>query len=543
MARYKVKIGSTDLSLPLSDIEIGWDSAISYNPDTDSEDYRDEIRGEMIINCARIPTAWGADKPAVFDLLVEASEECAVFQVEVHVECPKDEDTYEKVWEGEFTTKNWKIDLDKKTLTFKPTKTYEADCVRSRWTDVVNFYDLPKIEVRPYYDQYEILPVNVIDCEEPLYPDYCVEFEGNGLTAGDCEDFPIGDFFRFYHRFVDDGTCAGSVAIPPDDFSPWTLLSNDCPLGGSTWWMCPGQVNSIVYRFKNGRLLNEALEYMLSELDCDLTLVSDFFDINADDTAPVNAAYIAALEDLRHLVIFQKSDVKRHSASDPSTRPAWDTNFRDLLNDLKLMFNVRWSAKDGIFRLEHISYFQSQAGLDLTTAKYERSLDENTIEVKSITKFKYRDARATDYFKGWPIQIFCGEGEETKSLSQFYTDVTFALTTDGLEAVGDDGFFLMSTIKDGDVYRLKQQNRPLAWTELHFNYHRHDMPGAGKINNNEVTPLSIRKTRKAPRFSAKRCCDDEFNPSNFITTALGEGDVVTADWNIARDYLSPELIY
>lgn len=545
MAKYRVKIGSTDLSLPLSVIEVGWDSVISYNPDTDSEAYKDELKSEMTMNCARLPTAWGADKPAAFMALDEASEECAVFQVKIEVECPKDSDDYERVWEGEFSSKNWRIDKDKKTIAFQPTKTYDADCIRAKWTDIYNFYNLPEVVVKPYFTTYELTQELVLDCDAPAgITDYCIESE-SGFAPGevDCEDLPLGEFIRYYHRYLQAGGCVGSTAVAPDNFNPWTLVDNDCPLGGSTWWTCPAGVNSIVYEFDNGRLFNDALEYMIAATGCDFTVVSDFFDINPDGTAPVNAAYIAAQQDLHHLVVFQKSDVKRHSASDPAVAPAWDVKLRDFLNDLKLMFNVRWKAANGVFRIEHVSYFESQPGNDYTTAKYERILEENTLEVANITKFKYRDARATSYFKGHPIEIYCGIGETELQLTLFYTDIEFALSTDGLEAVGDDGFFLMSTTYNGSEYRVKKQNRPLAWTELHQNYHRHDMPGAGKINTVEVTPLSIRKTRKAPRFAVTHCCDDTFNPENFITTSMGEGEVTTADWNIARDYLAPELKY
>lgn len=545
MANYRVKIGSTDLSLPLSVIEVGWDSVISYNPDTDSEAYKDEIKSEMVMNCARLPTAWGADKPAAFLALDEASEECAVFQVVIEVECPKGSDEWENRWEGEFSSKNWRIDKDKKTISFQPTKTYDADCIRAKWTDIYNFYTLDKITVKPYFTTYELTQELVLDCDAPPgITDYCIESE-SGFAPGevDCEDLPLGEFIRYYHRYLQAGGCLGSTPVAPDNFNPWTLVDNNCPGGGSTWWTCPAGVNSIVFEFDNGRMFNDALEYMLSETGCGFTVVSDFFNINPDGTAPGNAAYTAAAQDLHHLVIYQKSDIKRHSASDPAVAPAWDVKLRDFLNDLKLMFNVRWKAADGVFRIEHVSYFEAQPGNDYTAAKYERVLEENTLEVSNITKFKYRDARATSYFKGNPIEIYCGIGEQEKQLTLFYTDIEFALSTDGLEAVGDDGFFLIAAREDGADLRVKENNRPLSWTELHQNYHRHDMPGVGKINTVEVTPLSIRKTRKAPRFAVTHCCDDTFNPENFITTSMGEGEVETADWNIARDYLAPELKY
>ena len=55
--------------------------------------------------------------------------------------------------------------------------------------------------------------------------------------------------------------------------------------------------------------------------------------------------------------------------------------------------------------------------------------------------------------------------------------------------------------------------------------------------------LSIKKTRKQPAFSVRHCCDDTFDPANYVTTSLGQGDVESAKWNLAKNILTVELKY
>ena len=59
------------------------------------------------------------------------------------------------------------------------------------------------------------------------------------------------------------------------------------------------------------------------------------------------------------------------------------------------------------------------------------------------------------------------------------------------------------------------------------------MAGAGTINGIEVVPESLTKTRKQPEFKVQKCCDDPFDPNNYITTSLGQGKIDNADWNLS----------
>ena len=217
--------------------------------------------------------------------------------------------------------------------------------------------------------------------------------------------------------------------------------------------------------------------------------------------------------------------------------------FEDFWQDIRDLFNLDWQIDGSNLRIEHVSYFSAGTGNDYTAARYETILEQDKADVPAVSRFKFRDDDCSAYFKGYPIEIYCGEGEKEYRLRMFSTDVAYVTKSDGLEDTGDDGFFLASTQDLSGTRYIINNNRPLSWTELHTNCYRHNMPGAGTINDADVTPLSIKPTRKQTAFAVKHCCDDAFDPGELQTTSLGDGQVQNAEWNISKEILQLELKY
>lgn len=533
-----------DYGLPDAVIEVGWDSILNYKPDDFFQNYRFSIKNEMFIACNSLPQfTWDVDvegDPWASFILMDNG--CYVFQVSIDLFCSG-------VWVsdilvGEFSTTEWRINLDEKYVIVKPKYSefsfadFGIECLKKNWTAVTNLYDIPTlISVVPYvdtYDTFEYQDVYTSPCESitpPTVPDYCfddVSTNQNSALSYICT--------FFYHRLVKEGTCDGVTPEPPDLVNDWFLFSGGCP-GTPLYWYCP--VNShIAAVYSPGRLFRDVMEYLIAESGCGLTVQSDFFNINPPGLNPSNSAYDKAFLELQELVVFQKSDIKRFDATNDSDRPSWGTKLKEVLDDLWIMFKVKPSIVDDyILRLEHISFYESLAGSDYTNEYYIKELQRDNSDTPRLTRFYFRDPQASEYFAGLPIEIYCGEGEAEKRCTQFYTDLIFATDADNAESVGDDGFFLMATELVGDVRRVIRDNRPLSFTELHENFHTYDMAGAGTINGVEVVPESIAKTRKQPEFKVKRCCDDDFDPNNYITTSLGQGKIDNADWNLSASEL------
>ena len=542
MAEIRVRMQCSEYGLPDAVIAVGWDALMNYKPDPDFKNYRFSIKNEVQISCNALPkNEWDVDEPenpwASFLIMDNG---CYRFQIAVDLYC---DGAWSEFWVGEFTTTEWRINRDDKYVIVKPKVSefsfadWGIECIKKKWTDVINIYDIPEqIEVKPYTDQYDIFEYQAdytMPCSEvtpPDVPDFCFD----EVVETQMPVFSTCTFF--YHRLVKAGTCEGGSPVPPDLVSDWYLFDGSCP-GTPLYWKCPAD-SHLAATYQYGRLFGDVMQYLLDQSGCGLQVQSDFFNINPQGDAPDNRAYQAALLYLQNLVLFQKSDIKRFDATNKSAKPVWVIKIKEVLDDLWVMFKVKASISDDVnLRLEHISFYEAQEGNDYTNEYYTKELQRDNSDNPRLTRFYFRDEQCSDYFKGLPIEIYCGEGEVDARCTVFYTDLAFATDADNAESVGDAGWFLMATEQVDGVYRVIQDNRPLSFTELHANYHTFDMAGVGKINGEEVEPDSIRKTRKQPAFKVKKCCTDTFRPDDYIITSLGNGEIDNADLNLETSEL------
>lgn len=543
MAEVRVRMECADYGLSDAVIAVGWDSVMNYQRDKDFRNHRLSIRGEMLIGCNALPkNEWDVDEPGnPWASFVLMDNGCYIFKVSVDIYCAG---SWVEWWVGEFSTTEWRINLDKKYVIVKP-KTSEfsfadwgIECIKKKWTEVINIYDIPdRIEVKPYvgtYDPFEFQGNYTMPCNQvtpPVVPDFCFD------EVVETPQPVIITCTFFYHRLTKEGTCEGGSPVPPDLVADWYLLEDNCP-SPPLYWKCPID-SHLAATYQYGRMFSDVIQYLLDQTGCGLQVQSDFFNINPQGDAPDNRAYQAALLYLQNLVIFQKSDIKRFDAANKSDRPSWVIKIKEIFDDLWIMFKVKPSiADDVILRLEHISFYEAQEGNDYTNEYYTRELQRDNADTPRLTRFYFRDEQCSEYFRGFPIEIYCGEGEADARCTQFYTDLNFATDADNAESIGDAGWFMMATEQVDGVYRVIQDNRPLSFTELHANYHTYEMAGVGKINGEEVVPDSILRTRKQPPFSVKKCCDDEFDVERLITTRLGQGEIENADLNLSTNELT-----
>lgn len=492
---------------------------------------------------------WRLARPVTFrgltytDLNALDVDECEEVTVQIQRRC---EGSFSTILTGHFNAGDWRDNRDDCEITVTVVTNDQYECFLTNWETPINLYALGVVPVRPY-------PITELYVHDQAYQEcaecgtivpigdpanWCAEPEYIGCTASinECVGGETTDAYTGYHRMEAPGTCDGTtpVAPTPDDY--WTLLDDDCPTG-STWWRCPGgDVNTTTAPLPYGRLFADVLDAIF--LPCGLTVVSDFFDINPDATAPDNAAYDFAALYLQNMTVHQKSDVKRPYSSDPAQSKQWDMQPEQLLNDLRILFNVYWTintAGDEI-RLEHITYFEQAGGLDCTADPQrldtEREVDDN---VKSEF-FQYVDPDSSSaYFLGSPIVYDCGKEKKERRCQLFSTDVVFIQNTNS-EGFADSGFVLCSTEGTGDERYLVRDNRPLAFTELHENLHRHYRYWkTGTLNGDPVTFDSYVPTLKQPTFGHTLCCGDVFDENKPVTTQIGAGFIEAAVYTIETD--------
>jgi hypothetical protein len=343
-----------------------------------------------------------------------------------------------------------------------------------------------------------------------------------------------------------------SATMPPGN--GWVLLSG-------TTWVRPVSVGLPVTTFwshsagidweaqiinsapvSNGRALGEVLTAAVLALDCDFdSVVSDFFNINPDATAPTNDAYTFAADNFQNIFFFQKSDIVRATASNDATR--FTTNLKEFFEEMKIL-NVFYAITNvaGVktLRIEHYTYFNGSNGLDLVTldgGKYIAGLDsfEKDDDVPNFESFAYQESYRPDFLYqriDYPAGCSTTQGDERQS-KLLCTDFGglienpdaglegfFLLATEDLGG----GEFLMSTLSGEANGAFAWKNiLPALWADGRFHLDATSTVGVGYVVN------SVRKSRAQPQITARFCCSQAFEPSDLVQTQLGWGEVKTAE--------------
>lgn len=307
----------------------------------------------------------------------------------------------------------------------------------------------------------------------------------------------------------------------------------------------------------NGRKLNDVIKYFINQFCPALQVVSDFFQINPENPSIIN--YVTGENtEVNNLILFQKADVKRPNAINNSSRAEW--SFEKLMQTLNFMFNVYYRVDDGVFRLEHISWFTRNQGLDLTDAKYNAytsgmrkySYDIDSIPTRENWMFKEQISGGL-YSGTIDYSISCvssGKNTETNYLvDELMTDVQYALNNPSSDNkfVEDTGFVMVATRVVAGVYYILQDeaiNDALAWAKLIPNYHYYNRPvNEGVYRGNDVTFFSTKPIKKGVKISVPIECNYVFDPSETINTVLGVGIVEKAEYNLKSCMIDLDLKY
>lgn len=368
----------------------------------------------------------------------------------------------------------------------------------------------------------------------------------DGEFATDVEtgiQYPLWEQITIWHRETLPGSCEGLTAIPPDVGLPeeWTLLSGDCDSDQPPiFWRCPG---TVIGPYNWGRLLTEAIKQTLKVVCPSLALKSDFFGVNPSGDAPDNIAYQFAEQYLRNITLHQKSNIKRPNASNQALSRSWQFKAEDLFNDLRTMMNLFYIIEGNYFILEHISFFDSVEGLNLSDAPKKARFTFNTGEIYKRERYFSMDRGYFGEFNASPIYNDCGSGEQEFSLSMFTNDASFIENPDNADLISDEGFVLIANdVVDGEYYPISG-NSPLKWLNLHEHLHKHGRAyRSGIINGISQDFLSYKRYKKLEKFTAPVCCSDGFNPSDELVTEFGNGTLQSGIEDIVRKTIEFELL-
>lgn len=536
MANARIKISSD--SIVETVVDAIWSGEFTHKKERDRVWYSHEMKSALVLT--------GSD----FHLINDLANACERVSVEVELFCGGEWVAYP--WTGYFTKFDTSRDFGgiqfsqcRMEIKVRTDDTY--DCIQREWEDDISIFSASAvIQTRPFKGTYEILGTcyfcsgtpDPTPCDDlGVSGVACLEYSSSNLS----DDCPSGQYqvIFTYHRVIGVGT----PSTPPTYGTGWTYLS------GSNWWRCPDEDEIAIGVLKYGRRFDDTLEYLVAQTGCGLTVRSHFFGINATHAAaPSNDAYTYATANYQNMTIHQKSDVKRPDATNasfvpPTSSAVWKMRLKDLLEDLRIIFNVWWKVDGTDLILEHISYFGASAGANYSAKPMRLSLeyDQDTPR-KEI--FKWSDPDVSALFRGFPIEYDCGNGSKEYNVKLFTTDLPFIRDETTQEAVKDDGYVLICNQIIGGEYIIIDLNYPLRFQNIHDKLYRHNRPfGSGTLNQNPVTFLSTEKIQKQPEFSVGMCCDEAFDPTKYITTALGQGGVDSVTRNLKKDRAEFQLNY
>ena len=352
-----------------------------------------------------------------------------------------------------------------------------------------------------------------------------------------------------FQRQVSVGDCSGSTPIPPEG-DGWILIQDNCP--DSSLWARPFVGQTADFPIPNGYKLSEVLEWLI---DC-IDVSSDFFNINPIGDAPDNAAYALMNTVYSDMRIHTKSDVINPLASQSATRG--NISVKDMLLNLQVMFDIQWAIVNGVFRIEHESFFETaNLMLDLT----QPNLVEN---IKGKHRYTYVDAEYPQreiwsYME--PAREFAPVnlryenncvtiGEETTYVADKFNNNLYQIITFGSE-ISNQGFVLLAT-DNGQVISEQviqgtgafNQNAPMSFTQLIKRFHTLERPLINaQLGNEALTFDSTRSARQQEPLSISICCDDinTFNPLDRVKTQLGWGKVEEAEYRDPEQVLELTL--
>jgi len=292
-------------------------------------------------------------------------------------------------------------------------------------------------------------------------------------------------------------------------------------------------------QYFRARLFKDVLNSLVNE--CNLTIVSNFFNINRDNTNPDNVVYERAQIEAYNLLIWQKSDIKRPNSFQGAT--IGNLTLKQAL-EIVGVFNCSYKVEPGnILRIEHISYFEGEEteGEDMTVTYPSRVNNRNTYsyddnELVKYDKFTWMDTVQDRDFKGVDIEYLNDCSENTRSYAFGRVTTSISEIIENANNFTDDGYVLASAVLiDGDYIVVSDRgkitnepklNAPLSLANLHYNYWRYDRPfESGNMNGEETQFITTKKTKRQGIINLPINPDDFFsyNFRNLIKTGLGWG--------------------
>jgi hypothetical protein len=367
----------------------------------------------------------------------------------------------------------------------------------------------------------------------PVYPTYAVYQAASPATLGS---------HCFLFKETVNCACNYIELIP---------TQNDGTVGKlpAFYWCPDSSSNNVNITYGRNRLFKEVVEYVVSQLGCNINgVVSDFFEWNPPGNTPgysTGINYVTGLPNkLKDLLIAQKSDIISYNSSNPATSGL--ITFEKLEKIWLYMFNAYWFIdSSNRLRVEHVSYFNRTVAYnanDTVNGPFNVAKNKYTYNKSKMPKFEhfeFSERMFTDFI-GADIYYDsqCVDQDSTSNKKErnldFLTSDLYALFIDPASA-NKVGFVLIANNVVGGVYSVATEvgalsgsviaNGHLSWANLHVHYHKHNrVLLQGYMNTALTNFISAAPTKIQKDIVIKICCGDTIDPLlQLYKTQLGNG--------------------
>lgn len=292
--------------------------------------------------------------------------------------------------------------------------------------------------------------------------------------------------------------------------------------------------NGTPYAYTRNRWLIDVIEYIADQIIPGVTVESDILTTNYNYVTGVANKY-------NLLTIAQKSDIKRPLATNPATIAMLSWN--GLMEILKMM-NLFYTFDGTTIRIEHLSYWENEAGLDLRTQRLAEKSNKYSYIKEEMPKFERFSAMeaADDNFVTGVIEYInpCVNTDKKTNIREYANNVTTDIEyiqdcmadPELVGNISDEGWVIFANYLLGGSYYVYfgagytgyslKFNVPLSWSVLLRTFFLHDRPFiSGWVNNVEVDFITSSRN-KLQNINAVVCYEDGYDPNDYITTELGE---------------------
>lgn len=501
--------------------------------------------------------------PIIKGFTEDKTKYCELFEVRIEKVCPNE--TITNYLDGDFTVNKVKINYCRCFIEIEIRTLDDLTCLTDIWEEELDFFTqqtvgyevkLGAIQTRLITQKHagpapgafspipaDTIPVAVDDGVANVSPygggdcDPKNKEWDNAAVAWVAARCPSEWWFQFTSIFLN---ILGFFGVETSWYREF-LVNIGSPgaewvnIGGNDWVRQPSSAtatgNTQAMGFKN------SFQELVDNTGCFTFLVSDFFDINPDGSAPANIAYTYAIANLQDLAIVSQSDIKDPTAISPAQPQIFIAALKDWLEDLQSLFNIVWFVEGNNLRVEHVSYLSAAAPIDICT---DPCLIINKLEVPNRENFSTKEPQST-FFNGDPIlyDIPCGEGTKERSTKIFNTDAVFI--EDNAESFSNEGFVLVSTIIFNSVRYMNNYNKPLAFPNLHTNLWTFDRYFFEGNMNGVTTPfLTTKKIRQSLELNCT-CQFDGLTGSEIISTNIGNGEIQKVTENLKNNSVKIQL--